>query len=275
MMTQVQGHSRDPSKDFIRGRCGRGVRPYRFPRPAPISTPTSSGSPSSTTIIFPTIGPTSPINVVESPPPIDTPYHFYSSETPNRPHLSPLVVLSTIGSFPRHPVPPTPPARPVQPTFRPTANIPPLYTKPLSWRTTPCRHFSKRGYCPLGDNCNFIHDPMFTSTGPQRLSQHASATQQPSDQKDSADTTQSNYNRIGGVVNVEVSSAPKKQSHCWAHVQGLCRLKDCQYFHPQDITPCTNDFSFIYPSAPDPLPRRHQVYALYPMANMRAGRMPL
>ncbi|KAJ7481596.1 hypothetical protein FB451DRAFT_131880 [Mycena latifolia] len=31
--------------------------------------------------------------------------------------------------------------------------------KPLSWRTTPCRHFIKhKGWCPLGDSCGFIHD---------------------------------------------------------------------------------------------------------------------
>jgi hypothetical protein len=51
---------------------------------------------------------------------------------------------------------------------------------------------------------------------------------------------------IGGGVYVG-----SKASHCWAHVQGSCRLKGCRYFHPKDVRPCqstsiSNPQSMVY-----------------------------
>ncbi|KAJ7135406.1 hypothetical protein C8R43DRAFT_1239091 [Mycena crocata] len=73
--------------------------------------------------------------------------------------------------------------------------------KPLSWKTTPCRHFTKNnGRCPLGDNCGFIHDLSLPSA----------------------------------------PTAPGQSSaHCWDHVASHsgCTTPKCGHFHPQDTTP--------------------------------------
>ena len=29
-----------------------------------------------------------------------------------------------------------------------------------------------------------------------------------------------------------------KHSHCWAYVQGLCHMQDCQYLHPVAVRLC-------------------------------------
>lgn len=38
----------------------------------------------------------------------------------------------------------------------------------------------------------------------------------------------------GGVV----VGAQAAHCHCWAYVQGRCRMKDCKYGHPKDVRPC-------------------------------------
>lgn len=93
---------------------------------------------------------------------------------------------------------------------------------PLSYKTSPCKHFTLLGSCPLGNACNFVHDPNWPWESP----------------------------KIGG----------KKSTHCWAHVQGHCRVPDCPYQHPTDVskffkyTPCllwpfctTKDCPFTHP----------------------------
>ncbi|RDX41964.1 hypothetical protein OH76DRAFT_1411656 [Lentinus brumalis] len=91
--------------------------------------------------------------------------------------------------------------------------------RPLSWRTTLCRHFLKnRGWCPLGDACNYIHDLTLAEFAKNDV-------RLPS--------------RRG-----ERGKAGSKHSHCWAYIQGLCHVQDCQYLHPAAInmfathTPC-------------------------------------
>ncbi|RPD55008.1 hypothetical protein L227DRAFT_579993 [Lentinus tigrinus ALCF2SS1-6] len=91
--------------------------------------------------------------------------------------------------------------------------------RPLSWRTALCRHFVKnRGWCPLGDACNYIHD--------LTLAEFAK-----------------NDVRFQGRRG-ERGKAGSKHSHCWAYVQGLCHVQDCQYLHPVAVnmfsahTPC-------------------------------------
>ncbi|KZT06081.1 uncharacterized protein LAESUDRAFT_759614 [Laetiporus sulphureus 93-53] len=97
--------------------------------------------------------------------------------------------------------------------------------KPLSWRTALCRHYTKnRGWCPLGDECNYIHDLKL------------------------ADLALEDARFSGGKRDAATSdqqgSAGSKQSHCWAYVQGLCHVKDCPYLHPIAVdlfirhTPC-------------------------------------
>lgn len=99
----------------------------------------------------------------------------------------------------------------------PTSTAPPGHSqppqfRPLSWRTTLCRHFAKnQGWCPLGDECGYIHD----------LSLAAHVTHDI---------------RFPDGTRPSDSRAGSKHSHCWAYVQGLCRVKDCPYLHPVAIT---------------------------------------
>ncbi|TFY66855.1 hypothetical protein EVG20_g4233 [Dentipellis fragilis] len=79
----------------------------------------------------------------------------------------------------------------------------------FSYRTAPCKHFSQSNgqFCPLGDDCNYIHDKKLMwrpYTGWQRTPT--------------------------GIIF-------KKTTHCWAFVQGLCRVQDCPYIHPRDAEP--------------------------------------
>ena len=39
------------------------------------------------------------------------------------------------------------------------------------------------------------------------------------------------------------SRAGSKHSHCWAYVQGLCRVKECPYLHPVAIHLCKSPFA--------------------------------
>lgn len=36
----------------------------------------------------------------------------------------------------------------------------------------------------------------------------------------------------------ERGKAGSKHSHCWAYVQGLCHVQDCQYLHPASVQMC-------------------------------------
>ncbi|CAL1715897.1 unnamed protein product [Somion occarium] len=113
---------------------------------------------------------------------------------------------------------------PTMPTFN--AARPPQF-RPLSWRTTLCRHFIKnQGWCPLGEDCGYIHD--------LQLAAHAQNDIRYPDRSQSHRATKGMSNGKNG----------SKQSHCWAYVQGMCRVKDCPYLHPASMelfiphTPC-------------------------------------
>ncbi|KAL1949940.1 hypothetical protein VTO73DRAFT_8821 [Trametes versicolor] len=100
--------------------------------------------------------------------------------------------------------------------------------RPLSWRTALCRHFVKnKGWCPVGDNCNYIHDLALASFA--------------------RDDVRNNARRASGHGGRRPNGKGKagtKHSHCWAYVQGLCHVQDCQYLHPVAVhlfsqhTPC-------------------------------------
>merc|ERR1719461_1296997 len=47
-----------------------------------------------------------------------------------------------------------------------------LPVRPLNWKTNLCRHFTSRGSCTMGENCNFAH-------GPHELRTLGSGTQPP------------------------------------------------------------------------------------------------
>ncbi|GJE85609.1 zinc finger protein [Phanerochaete sordida] len=103
------------------------------------------------------------------------------------------------------------PFSPPAPTASSGHSQPPQF-RPLSWRTTLCRHFAKnQGWCPLGDECGYIHD----------LSLAAHVTHDI---------------RFPDGSRPSDSRAGSKHSHCWAYVQGLCRVRDCPYLHPVAIT---------------------------------------
>jgi len=109
------------------------------------------------------------------------------------------------------------------------SNSNPPQFRPLSWRTSLCRHYIKnQGWCPLGEDCGYIHD--------LALSAHAT--------DDIRFPDGSHLKSKGNDSNGSHSRAGSKHSHCWAYVQGLCRVKDCPYLHPVAIdlfvphTPC-------------------------------------
>ncbi|KAI0667975.1 hypothetical protein C8Q78DRAFT_307971 [Trametes maxima] len=96
--------------------------------------------------------------------------------------------------------------------------------RPLSWRTALCRHFVRnKGWCPLGEECNYIHD--------LALAEFA------------RDDVRFDKSRPSGHSGRR-GKAGSKHSHCWAYVQGLCHVHDCQYQHPVAVhlfaahTPC-------------------------------------
>ncbi|KAH9846463.1 hypothetical protein C2E23DRAFT_852813 [Lenzites betulinus] len=100
--------------------------------------------------------------------------------------------------------------------------------RPLSWRTALCRHFVKnKGWCPLGDECNYIHDLSLAGFA----------------KDDVRFNTRRSAGRGGGRHNGR-GKLGSKHSHCWAYVQGLCHVQDCQYLHPVAVhlfaqhTPC-------------------------------------
>ncbi|KAI0365504.1 hypothetical protein BV20DRAFT_973042 [Pilatotrama ljubarskyi] len=101
--------------------------------------------------------------------------------------------------------------------------------RPLSYRTALCRHFVRnKGWCPLGDECNYIHDLALAEFAQDDV------------RFDGRRTVGSGGGRLGG----KSGKAGTKHSHCWAYVQGLCHVQDCQYLHPVAVhlfaphTPC-------------------------------------
>ncbi|KAH9926534.1 hypothetical protein B0H21DRAFT_139418 [Amylocystis lapponica] len=121
--------------------------------------------------------------------------------------------------------PPTP--------YSATAAISHPQYKPLSWRTTLCRHFAKnRGWCPLGDDCNYIHDLTLADAALEDVRFPA------------RHVTAGSLASYDIKVNDGIGQAATKHSHCWAYVQGLCNVEDCPYLHPAAVylfvphTPC-------------------------------------
>ncbi|KIJ96878.1 hypothetical protein K443DRAFT_633593 [Laccaria amethystina LaAM-08-1] len=90
---------------------------------------------------------------------------------------------------------------PANPTEEPTKTV-----TNLAHKTAPCRHYARnRGWCPVGEACNFIHDFAFPA-------------------------------REDASVRWKVGSPQRKKSrHCWAFIQGRCRSSSdrCEYFHPE------------------------------------------
>ncbi|THH13124.1 hypothetical protein EW146_g7065 [Bondarzewia mesenterica] len=89
--------------------------------------------------------------------------------------------------------------------------------RPLSYKTAPCKHYSTRQWCPMGENCHFIHDPNLPWF--------------PEDSSSKSSSIGSHDTFVDGRGSV------KKATHCWAYVQGICVKHDCQYRHPEDIRP--------------------------------------
>lgn len=90
------------------------------------------------------------------------------------------------------------PAKPLEESTKTEAN--------LAHKTAPCRHYARNGgWCPVGEECKFIHDFAFPP-------------------------------REDASVSSKVGSPQRKKSrHCWAFVQGRCRSSSngCEYFHPE------------------------------------------
>ncbi|KZT65907.1 hypothetical protein DAEQUDRAFT_813975 [Daedalea quercina L-15889] len=125
------------------------------------------------------------------------------------------------------------PAWAAPPTFqvdRTNVSVPPPHApqyRSLSWRTTLCRHFSRNhGWCPLGDECNYIHDLELAAIALEDI-------RFPDGRPPPEDT------RADGLP-----QAGSKHSHCWAYIQGLCHVESCPYLHPVQAhlfirhTPC-------------------------------------
>ncbi|THU97641.1 hypothetical protein K435DRAFT_838521 [Dendrothele bispora CBS 962.96] len=89
--------------------------------------------------------------------------------------------------------------------------IPPgVFYKPIAWKTAPCRHFIRTGVCPMGDECNFIHDLSLLEAAKAGKNSQAKPN---------------------------VPHNNPTMSHCWAYVQGTCRNSSCRYLHPGSIEP--------------------------------------
>ncbi|KAH9917261.1 uncharacterized protein B0H18DRAFT_40834 [Fomitopsis serialis] len=97
----------------------------------------------------------------------------------------------------------------------------------LSWRTSLCRHFSRHhGWCPLGDECNYIHDLELAAIALEDVRF-----------PDGRPPPEGNHGE-------GPPQAGSKHSHCWAYIQGLCHVEACPYLHPVQAhlfirhTPC-------------------------------------
>ncbi|TFY83481.1 hypothetical protein EWM64_g532 [Hericium alpestre] len=97
------------------------------------------------------------------------------------------------------------------------ANSPaPAGYRHLSHKTALCKHFTRtKGYCPMGEMCNFIHDLSLCGIPDER-----------------SHSTPGSSGSVPGT-----GSSQKKTTHCWAFVHGLCKLVDCPYVHPADTAP--------------------------------------
>ncbi|OBZ72381.1 hypothetical protein A0H81_07366 [Grifola frondosa] len=123
-----------------------------------------------------------------------------------------------------------PPYFPTPPTVRtlPSMSLPQVKYKPLSRKTTLCRHFVKnKGWCPLNNECNYIHD--------KDLAEHGIQDVRFISNRSGSSTTPTQHSK---------GLAGSKQSHCWAYVQDKCHVRDCPYLHPvakhlyDRYTPC-------------------------------------
>ncbi|KAH9937858.1 uncharacterized protein BXZ73DRAFT_44818 [Epithele typhae] len=149
------------------------------------------------------------------------------------PTLSPMTTASAEHQPAYSWAPPLPPPPPS--SAGPSATHPQTRIKyrPLSWRTALCRHFVKnRGWCPIGEECNYIHDldlAEFAKDDVRFADRRAGGAGQ--------GVSQGQGGRGRG-------RAGSKHSHCWAYVQGLCHVNECQYMHPVAVelfaphTPC-------------------------------------
>jgi len=92
-----------------------------------------------------------------------------------------------------------------------------LAKKPVAYKTTMCKHFARsNGWCPRGDNCDFIHDTaLLTAQAKEKENAKISAAPE------------------------SIDSGSKKGAlgHCWGHVQGTCKNRRCRYLHPRDVKP--------------------------------------
>ncbi|KAH9838724.1 uncharacterized protein C8Q71DRAFT_705155 [Rhodofomes roseus] len=119
-----------------------------------------------------------------------------------------------------------PPAIQVNPTVSVPPPSAPQY-RPLSWRTTLCRHFARHhGWCPLGEECNYIHDLELAAIALEDV-RFPGGRPPPEDSHGDGPP-----------------QAGSKHSHCWAYIQGLCHVENCPYLHPVQAhlfirhTPC-------------------------------------
>ncbi|KAJ3485419.1 hypothetical protein NLI96_g4972 [Meripilus lineatus] len=193
-------------RNFALGHCAQGEH-CKYAHSYPPVSPTSNVSPTG----FQVTGVRSAYNVAYPyPPPQPAMGYPWNVSSPTM--VSPEgYAFNWVYSFPPPQIPPQ---------VNPEAPNPPQF-RPLSWRTTLCRHFIKnQGWCPLGEECGYIHD--------LRLANFAN-----NDIRFPEPRSNTSRGRAGS-----------KHSHCWAYVQGLCRVKDCPYLHPVAIdlfiphTPC-------------------------------------
>ena len=107
-----------------------------------------------------------------------------------------------------------------------------IYLHDLS-KAMPCRTFAQNGYCPKGENCDYLHNTKNTN----------------------GDTTQGVYIcknfREKGYCN-EGSNCPYKHSKiiCKAYAKGFCQLgPDCKDLHEETIA-CKNYLLGFCPNGP-------------------------
>ncbi|RDB23695.1 hypothetical protein Hypma_009532 [Hypsizygus marmoreus] len=101
----------------------------------------------------------------------------------------------------------------------------------LEWRTAPCRHYTRnKGWCPLGDDCNFVHDLDLQCPYPVTGTQPHVPSNLDRIENREADVPDNKSNP-------KPSIRSPLSSHCWAHVQSRCRIRGCRHFHPQDVRP--------------------------------------
>ncbi|KAK7461129.1 hypothetical protein VKT23_009056 [Stygiomarasmius scandens] len=135
---------------------------------------------------------------------------------------------------------------------------PAVFYKPIAWKTAPCRHFIRTGFCPMGDDCNFIHDLSLL------------------------DAAKTGKNSAQAKPNIPQNNPTV--SHCWAYVQGKCRNSSCKYLHPgstepyKKYTPCVawplcpygENCEFKHPEPLSTLPDRSSPTTAQPISTTQA-----